>query len=193
MAKKKYSPKQPLIRSKSAKLITGILLLVVLSVGAVVAVALTREPQDNSSQAKYAECGWCGRNCTFVSDDMRCLDIAHDDGVCTNKEDGYGCEVISQEEATKRGVTNSKPQNIKINPKISPIKLEIKTQDKEMAQEKTRLTADFDNNGKVDNNDLSFLRKRFFKSDADALKADLNGDKRVNFQDYAIVRSHMGK
>lgn len=124
---KKKATKQPLIRSKSAKLMAGILLLVVLAVGAVVATALVKEPQDTNTQA------W---------------------------------------EAGER-----------------PLKTQVQDRD----QEQVRLTGDFDQDGDVDEDDANFLRKHFFQSDREARRADLNGDGRVNFLDYTLLRQQMGQ
>lgn len=47
--------------------------------------------------------------------------------------------------------------------------------------------ADLDENGLVDQNDVSIMQEAFLDIDSDSLQADLNLDGRVDTKDYAIL------
>lgn len=183
MAKKKSSSKKPLIQSMHAKLITSILFLVVLAVGAVIALALVSKPQNNNTQAKALSCEWCGMGCVSkTSDDFYCPDVMHPEGmVCTTTIDMTGCEAVDEDVAKERG--QKLPATV-----LPPVTI---GDDPEMMPDPANMTADFNEDGIIDDTDAQFLRKRFFQNGADARQADLNGDGRVNFHDYTILRSQM--
>lgn len=101
--------------------------------------------------------------------------------VCTTTLDGTGCEAIDESVAKARGLKMPAEELPHVSLDGGPEKL----------PPSQKSTADFDEDGDVDQEDVRFLQKHFFQSNRGAKRADLNGDGRVNFHDYSVLRSQM--